>query len=175
VFLVATILAGLLQRMPQKALIGHFINGARGLLGVSFIIGTARGVTAILDNGNITDSIVYNATQLIHGLPPQAFIVILLCLYCLFTLFIASSSGMAVVTMPIIGSLAFAAHVPGREIVNSYLYGMGIMGFMTPAGLLLPSLALVGISIKTWFKFIWPVVAILFVICACFLVIGVKL
>jgi len=82
---------------------------------------------------------------------------------------------MAVVTMPIIGALATAAHVPGREIVNSYLFGMGIMGFLTPTGLLLPSLALVGISVKSWIKFIWPLLAILFVVCALFLIVGVQL
>ena len=110
----------------------------------------------------------------VSGLPSGVFIVLLLMVYCLFTLFISSSSGMAVVTMPIIGGLAVAAHVPGREIVNSYLFGMGIMGLVTPTGLLLPSLALVGISMKAWWKFIWPLMVILFVLCAVFLVVGVQ-
>jgi uncharacterized ion transporter superfamily protein YfcC len=99
----------------------------------------------------------------------------MLLLYCLFTLFISSSSGMAVVTMPIMGALAVAAHVPGREMVNSYLFGMGIMGFVTPTGLLLPSLALVGISFKAWWRFIWPLMLMLLVLCSAFLVIGVTL
>jgi uncharacterized ion transporter superfamily protein YfcC len=175
VFLVAAVLIAVLQRMEQKEFIETFIKGAEGLLSVAFIIGAARGVTAILDGGNISDTIVYEAAQLISGLPSGVFIVLLLVVYCLFTLFISSTSGMAVVTMPIIGGLAVAAHVPGREIVNSYLFGMGIMGFVTPTGLLLPSLALVGISMKAWWKFIWPLLVILFVVCAVFLVIGVQL
>jgi uncharacterized ion transporter superfamily protein YfcC len=175
VFLVSAVLIAVLQRMNQKVFIDTFIKGAEGLLSVAFIIGAARGVTAILDGGNISDTIVYEAAQLISGLPSGVFIVLLLLVYCMFTLFVSSSSGMAVVTMPIIGGLAVAAHVPGREIVNSYLFGMGIMGFVTPTGLLLPSLALVGISMKAWWRFIWPLLLMLFVVCAIFLVIGVAL
>jgi uncharacterized ion transporter superfamily protein YfcC len=94
-------------------------------------------------------------------------------LFMVFTLFIASSSGMAVLTMPIIGGLAVIVNVPGREIVNTYLFGMGIMGFMTPTGLILPSLALVNVSLKAWWKFIYPLLIMLFIVCAIFLVIGI--
>jgi uncharacterized ion transporter superfamily protein YfcC len=82
---------------------------------------------------------------------------------------------MAVVTMPILGSLALAAGVPGREIVNAYLYGMGIMGFITPTGLILPSLAMANVSYKAWLKFCWPLLVILFVLCSIFLIIGIKM
>jgi uncharacterized ion transporter superfamily protein YfcC len=175
VFLVAAVLIAVLQRMGQHEFINTFIKGAEGLLSVAFIIGAARGVTAILDGGHISDTIVNSAAQLVSGLPSGIFIVLMLLLYCLFTLFISSSSGMAVVTMPIMGALAVAAHVPGREMVNSYLFGMGIMGFVTPTGLLLPSLALVGISFKAWWRFIWPLMLMLLVLCSAFLIIGVAL
>ncbi len=175
VFLVAAVLIAVLQRMKQREFIDTFIKGAEGLLSVAFIIGAARGVTAILDGGHISDTIVNSAAQLVSGLPSGIFIVLMLLLYCLFTLFISSSSGMAVVTMPIMGALAVAAHVPGREMVNSYLFGMGIMGFVTPTGLLLPSLALVGISFKAWWRFIWPLMLMLLVLCSAFLIIGVAL
>jgi uncharacterized ion transporter superfamily protein YfcC len=77
--------------------------------------------------------------------------------------------------MPIMGSLAVMAGVPGREIVNAYLYGMGIMGFITPTGLILPSLALVNVSLRAWFRFIYPLMLILLFICAAFLMIGIRL
>ena len=67
-----------------------------------------------------------------------------------FNLFIASSSGKAVLTMPIMGGLAVIVNVDGREIVNAYLFGLGIMGFLTPTGLILPSLALANVSLKVW-------------------------
>ena len=82
---------------------------------------------------------------------------------------------MAVLTMPIIGALAIIVNIPGREIVNSYIYGMGIMGFVAPTGLILPSLALLNISYKTWIKFITPILIFLIVLCVLFLVVGINL
>ena len=174
-FVVASILMAIVQRMNEKAFIEKFIQGAESMLGVAFIIGVARGVTIVLNEGNITDSILFYASSAVSQMPPSLFIVMLLVIFMIFTLFISSSSGMAVVTMPILGSLAIVAGVPGREIVNSYLFGMGIMGLITPTGLVLPSLALVNISLKVWLKFIWPLMLILFVVCAIFLIIGIRI
>ena len=100
-------------------------------------------------------------------------ILLLLLFYLIFSLFIQSSSGMAVLTMPIIGALAVIVNIPGREIVNSYMYGLCLMSFLAPTGLILPSLAMVNISLKTWFKFIIPLLIMLTVICMAFLLIGV--
>ena len=129
----------------------------------------------MLNEGHISDSILYYAAQMVGGMPPALFIVMLLALFMVFTLFISSSSGMAVLTMPIMGALAIMVNVPGREIVNTYLFGMGIMGFMTPTGLILPSLALVNVSLKAWWKFISPLLIMLFVLCAVFLIVGIYL
>ena len=174
-FLSSSILVAFITRMGEKEFLSKFITGAEGLLGVAFLIGTARGVTLILNDGNISDSILFYASGMVDTLPPSIFIVLMLFIYMVFTLFISSSSGMAVVTMPIMGSLAMMTGVPGREVVNSYLYGMGIMGFVTPTGLILPSLALVNVSLKAWWRFIWPLMLILILICAISLVIGIRL
>lgn len=174
-FVASSITVAIITHLGEKKFIEQFIKGAEDLLGVAFIIGVARGVTIILDNGHISDSILFYSSELVSGMPSSVFIVVLLILFMLFTLFISSSSGMAVLTMPIIGGLAVIVNVPGREIVNSYLFGMGIMGFITPTGLILPSLALVNVSIKAWWKFIYPLMILLFIVCAIFLVIGIYL
>lgn len=80
---------------------------------------------------------------------------------------------MAVLTMPIIGALAIIINIPGREIVNAYMYGMCLMSFLAPTGLILPSLALVNVSYKTWLKFITPLLIILTIVCAVALIIGI--
>ena len=112
---------------------------------------------------------------MVQGMPPAMFIILLMVFYIVFSLFIQSSSGMAVLTMPIIGALAIIVNIPGREIVNSYLFGMGIMSFVAPTGLILPSLALVNVSLKTWLKFITPLLFILIVLCSVFLIVGIYL
>ena len=174
-FLGSSILIAIITRMNEKIFIREFIKGAESLLAVAFIIGVARGVTIILNEGHITDSILYYTASLVQGMQPALFILILLAFYFFFSLFIQSSSGMAVLTMPIIGALAIIINIPGREIVNSYMYGMCIMSFIAPTGLILPSLALVNVSYKTWIKFITPLLVMLAILCAIALVIGINI
>lgn len=174
-FLSSSILLAILLKLKETTFIAQFIKGAESLLSVAFIVGVARGVTVVLNEGHISDSILFYSAKLVGGFPPALFIIVLLGLFILFTLFISSSSGMAVLTMPIMGALAIIVNVPGREIVNAYLFGMGIMGFMTPTGLILPSLALVNVSLKAWWRFIYPLLILLFIICSLFLIIGIYL
>lgn len=174
-FIVASILLAIVHGIPEHIFVRQFINGAEGMLSVAFIIGVARGVTVVLNDGHVSDSILYFASNLVQGLQPAIFILLLLLFFVIFSLFIQSTSGMAVLTMPIIGALALLVHIPGREIVNSYLYGMSIMSFLAPTGLILPSLAMVNVSFKTWVKFILPLLAIITIICMVALVVGIYL
>ena len=173
VILGATLLLGFLTRMKEKDFMRSFIKGAENMLSVSLIVGVARGISIVLNNGNISGTILYASATAVSHMPSTLFIILLFCLFMFFTLFISSSSGMAVLTMPIMGGLAVLIGVPGREIVNAYLFGMGIMCFMTPTGLVLPSLALGRVSLKDWWRFIYPFLVILFILCSIFLVLGI--
>ncbi len=172
-FFASTLILGFILRMDEKKFIQNFIKGAEGLLSVALIIGFARGVTIVLNEGRISDTILFYCANSVSGMPGYLFIIALLFVYMLLTIFISSSSGMAVLTMPIIGPLAVMVGVPGEQIVNAYLLGMGIMGFITPVGLILPALAMVNVSFKTWLRFIWPLLLMITLTCIVFLVIGV--
>ena len=173
--LTATILFGVIVKMNENIFIDKFIKGAESMLSVAIIVGFARGITIILNDGNISDTILYYAALSVNHLQPVLFILLIFCLYLLLSIFISSSSAMAVLTMPILGGLAVIVGIPGREIVNAYLYGMGIMGFLTPTGILLPSLALTNVSYRAWWKFIYPFLIFLLLLCSLFLIIGLKL
>lgn len=160
-FLIAAIVIGVIQRMSEKDFVREFIAGARDLLGVSLIIGIARGVTVVLNEGKISDTILYYAANTVQGMSGFAFLPALMLVFVILTIFISSSSGMAVVTMPIMSSLAQVIGVPQEEIVNAYLFGFGLMTFITPTGLILPSLAMVNVGYDKWLRFIWPLLVIL--------------
>jgi uncharacterized ion transporter superfamily protein YfcC len=174
-FLASSILIAVITRMNEKVFTAEFIKGAQSLLSVAFIVGVARGVTIVLNEGHVSDSILFYAANMVQGIPPELFILSLLGFYLIFSLFIQSTSGMAVLTMPIIGALAIIVNIPGREIVNSYMYGMCLMSFIAPTGLILPSLALVNVSLKAWLKFIMPLLFILLILCAAFLLFGIHI
>jgi uncharacterized ion transporter superfamily protein YfcC len=174
-FLGSSLLLAVITRINEKVFIREFIKGAESLLSVAFIIGVARGVTIVLNDGRISDSILFYTANMVQGMQPGFFILLLLLFYIIFSIFIQSSSGMAVLTMPIIGALAILVNIPGREIVNSYMYGMCIMSLIAPTGLILPSLAMVNISLKTWFKFITPLLIMLVIISMLALITGIYL
>jgi uncharacterized ion transporter superfamily protein YfcC len=174
-FFASSILIAVISRINEKVFVKEFIRGAQNLLSVAFIIGVARGVTIVLNEGHISDSVLFYTANLVQGVPPALFILSLLVFYLFFSLFIQSTSGMAVLTMPIMGALAVIVNIPGREIVNSYMYGICILSFIAPTGLVLPSLAMVNISLKTWLKFITPFLIIITLVCIAALVIGIYL
>lgn len=173
IFLVSSIIIAIITRMKESVFIKKLVEGAQSLLGVAMMVGVARGITIVLNNGHVTGTILYYSAGLVGKMPVTAFILALLVMYMVFTLVINSTSGMAVLTMPVFGSLAVIVGIPGREIVNAYLFGMGIMGLITPVGLMLPALAITNVSIKTWLRFVWPLVVMLIIVCAAFLVFGV--
>ncbi|RYZ22186.1 MAG: YfcC family protein [Chitinophagaceae bacterium] len=173
-FLGAALLLGVIMRMPEKTFISAFLKGAEELLSVAFIVGIARGVTIVLNDGAISDTILFYTSRGLGGLSPMIFVLLMFGLYLLFTLFISSSSGMAVLTMPIMGALGIMSGVPGREMVNAYLFGMGVMGFLTPTGLILPSLEMVSVSYAAWWGFIRGLLLWLIGLCVLFLLAGVS-
>jgi uncharacterized ion transporter superfamily protein YfcC len=174
-FLAAAILVGLIQGGGEKAFTEAFVRGAQSLLGVALIIGIARGVTIILNDGQVSATILDLAAGAVRGMPRVLFIIALMFVFAGLTLFISSASGMAVLTMPIMGSLAAVVGVPSEEIVNAYLYGFGMMSLVTPTGLILPSLAMVNISYAAWLRFMGPLLVILAVVSMIALAAGVLL
>jgi len=65
--------------------------------------------------------------------------------------------------------------VSREEIVNAYCYGIGLMSFIAPTGLVLPSLAMVNVRFDRWVRFIWPLMALLAALSIVFLATGVLL
>ncbi|MGG9971822.1 YfcC family protein [Ferruginibacter sp. SUN002] len=174
-FVASSILIAIINRVNEKVFVSEFIKGAASLLSVAFLVGISRGVSVVLNDGHVSDSIIFYTAGIVQGMSPTLFILLLMLFYFVFSLFIQSSSGMAVLTMPIIGALAIIVNIPGREIVNSYMYGMCLMSFIAPTGLVLPAIAMVNVSLKTWMKFITPLLILITILCIAALIIGIHL
>ena len=82
-------------------------------------------------------------------------------------LFIQSSSALAVLTIPIMAPLADDVKCSRKLVINTYMFGQYLIGFIAPTGICLIALQLVGIPYNYWIKFIWPFM----VICAVFLIV----
>lgn len=168
-FMVGAILIGIVGKIKEGDFVESFSEGAGELLGVAFIIGIARGVSIIMDDGLISDTLLYHASTVTDGMNKGLFASVMFVLYNGLSFFIPSSSGMAVLTMPIMAPLADGVGVGREIIVNTYQYGMGLFAFINPTSLILAALAVVKIGFNKWLKFVWPLVIWLAVVTVVFL------
>lgn len=161
VFFVGAIIIGFLSDINEKEFVNQFIKGASDLLGVAMIIGIARGISILMEDGMISSTILHFASEATAGMNEGLFANLMIVIYGGLSFFIPSSSGMAVLTMPIIAPLADTVGFGREIIVNCYQYGMGLFAFINPTGLVLATLAIVNISYDKWLKFVMPLVFIL--------------
>ena len=111
-FLFFGILIGIVGKLSEKDLVNTFVDGARDMVGVALIIGVARGITVIMTNGLITDTVLYWAEQATAGLSGVGFILVTYFLYIPLSFLIPSCSGLATVSMPIMAPLATFRRCP---------------------------------------------------------------
>ena len=97
----------------------------------------------------------------VSGLPPAVFLILLMLVYVVLGFFINSSSGLAVLSIPIMAPLADIVGIPRELIVSAYVYGLGIITFITPTGIVMPSLEVVETTYDRWLKLSIPLVLIL--------------
>ncbi len=175
-FLFFGILIGIIGRLSEKTLVNTFVDGARDMLGVALIIGVARGITVIMNNGLITDTVLYWAEQAVAGLGGVGFIIVTYVLYLPLSFLIPSSSGLATVSMPIMAPLAQFANVPSYLVVTAYQTANGLVNLVTPtSAVVMGGLAIARVGYGRWWKFVWPVLVLLIILSILVLAAGVLL
>jgi len=163
-FLAITIIIMFISGLPEKDVVNGFTHGASELVGVALIIGLARAVNIILEQGMISDTILDYMTHLVDGMNGGVFIIGQLLIFIFLGLVVPSSSGLAVLAMPIMAPLADTVGIPRDIVVSAYNWGQYIMLFLAPTGLVLVTLQMLGIPFNKWLKFVMPIVGCQFVI-----------
>ena len=172
-FLVTSVIIGMVLRGSEKEFVSKFIEGAGGLIGVGLVIGIARAVNIILETGKVSDTILYKLSGIVSGMNPFLFIVIMMLIFVVLGFFINSSSGLATLSIPIIAPLADAVGMPREIIISAYIFGLGMISFITPTGLILATLDLVDVTYNKWIKFVLPLMGILTVLSMILLILQV--
>ncbi|UCD61418.1 MAG: YfcC family protein [Flavobacteriaceae bacterium] len=162
-FLVGAILIGIIGKVREIDFVEAFAKGAADLLSVAFIVGIARGVTILMEDGLISDTILYHASTITEGMNKGVFTNVMLYIYGGLSFFMPSSSGMAVLTMPIMSPLADTVNIGRETVVNTYQYGMGLFYLINPTSLILAALAIVKIGFNKWLQFIMPLLGLLLI------------
>src|SRR5699024_3142669 len=142
------------------------------LLG-AMIVGVARGVAIVLNEGNIMDTIIYGANIVIESVPGSITAIVMMVIQAGLNFLIPSGSGQAMVTMPIMSGLADLSDITRQTAVLAFLFGDGFTNIIFPtSGYFMATLALAGVRWEKWVKFILPLILIWYALGAVFLVIA---
>ena len=161
-FLLFAILIGLVARMGEGDLASTFVDGARDLLGVAMIIGIARGITVVMNNGLITDTVLNWAEVAVGDLGGAVFINLMYVLFLPLSFLIPSSSGLATVAMPIMAPLAAFVGVQADLIVTAFQSASGLMNLFIPtSAVVMGGLAIARVPYGTYLRWVWPLLAML--------------
>lgn len=160
-FFIMGIASGLAGGLKPGRLVSEFMKGASSLMYGALIIGVAKGVMVIMSYGNIMDTIIYQLSKIVIGLPAMLSAVAMFIVQSIFNIFITSGSGQAAVTMPIMKTLADMSGVSRQTAVLAFQFGDGFSNIISPtSGYFMAALAIGGIEWKKWAKWVLPLFAI---------------
>ncbi|ORM72290.1 hypothetical protein HA48_14955 [Pantoea wallisii] len=175
-FILLTIIVGLLGRISGSEIANTFLAGCAKLVKGAFIVGMAAAISLVLQQGNVLDPIVGFLSDLLAPVPTHAATIGMFISAALIHFGISSGSGESALLIPIFSPLGDNLGLTRQVMVQAVLLGEGIVNCMSPtSGVLMAVLATAGVPYGKWLRFVAPVIAIWFVICVVMLLIGVAI
>ncbi len=174
VFLGIGLATALIARMSPGETSRLFLEGCAKMAAPALIVGFARAIAIVLEDGQIIDTIVHSIAGLLDGLPADVSAIGMLIVQTICNFFIPSGSGQAFVTMPIMSPLATLTGVPQQTAVLAYQFGDGFTNMIIPTNaLVMGALALARVPYTAWLKFTAPLLLKIFALAIVFLVLSV--
>ncbi len=159
--LFQSLITAWIYQLSEKEFIESFMSGAKDLLSVAFIIGLAQGVVVMMEETSLNYALLHAMELIIHNLDKVSFILMIFVFLGLFTFIIPSSSGLAVLVIPILAPLATFALVPRELVVSTFQFSQSILNMMNPTNIvLMGGLMLSRVPLNKWMKFILPLLCI---------------
>ncbi len=158
-FLGMSILIGIVARLGLYGYGEEFVVGLSGIAGGALVVGFARAILVVLNEGNIMDTILYTIASGLSTLPAFMSAIGMYLFQCFLNFIVPSGSGQAAVSMPIMAPLADIVGVTRQTAVLAYQFGDGISNIFTPtSGYFMAGLALAKIPWDKWAKWILPLI-----------------
>lgn len=161
-FIIMGITVGLVAGMNLTAISEAFTKGFRDVLMGAIIVGLARSIAVILEDGQVMDTIVNGLGSVVGGLPPVFAAAGMYFVQLIINFIIPSGSGQALVTMPIMAPLSDMLGVTRQTAVLAFQLGDGFAHILYPtSGYFMAALAIAGVEWHKWIKFFLPLFLIL--------------
>ena len=172
-FFLMAVLIGIIGGLSEKQIVNTFITGAADMMSVVLVIALARGISVLMASTGLDVYVLDAAANALSGLSGVIFAPMSFLVYFGLSFLIPSTSGMATVSMPIMGPLAVKLGFSPEVMVMIYSAAIGIVNLFTPtSGAIMGGLALAKIEWTTWLKFALKLIVALSVVCAIILTIA---
>lgn len=172
-FFLMAILIGIIGGLSEKQIVNTFITGAADMMSVVLVIALARGISVLMANTGLDVFVLDAAANALAGLSGVIFAPMSFLVYFGLSFLIPSTSGMATVSMPIMGPLAVKLGFSPEVMVMIFSAAIGVVNLFTPtSGAIMGGLALAKIEWTTWLKFALKLIVALSVICAVILTVA---
>lgn len=169
VFLALGLFSGIVGRMGVSGMADNFVEGCKEFVYAAVVIGLARGILVVAENGRIIDTMLFGMSEMLQGLPQYAFTTLMLLGHNVITLFVPSSSGEAALTMPVLAPLGDLVGINKEAMVMVYQFGNGLTNLISPTGgVLLAGLSIARIGIGQWIRAVAPLFPVLWIVSAVF-------
>jgi uncharacterized ion transporter superfamily protein YfcC len=151
------VLAGLLGRLGMDGTAEAFVDGFKSMAYAALLVGFARAIYVVLSEGRIVDTIVNGLFAPLNGLPPAMSAIGMMFAHTVIHFPVPSSSGHAVLTLPLLVPLSDLIGLSRQVTVLAYQYGAGLCEVLTPTnGALMAMLAAAGVRYEDWLRFVLP-------------------
>ena len=175
-FFIIGLIIAFINRFAENEIVSAFMEGAKDIMSVVLVIAVARGASVLMGETGLDKYVLEHASQALEGLPAFAFAPLSYLLYALLSFVIPSTSGLATVSMPIMGPLAQNLGYNPAVMVMIFSAASGILNLFTPtSGVVMGGLASARIEYSTWLKFVGKLLAILFVVNLVVLTVGMMI
>jgi uncharacterized ion transporter superfamily protein YfcC len=169
-FLVMAVVIGLIARLGEEGTVTTIVAGAADFLGAALIIVLARGITVVMRNAYMTDTILHWMENAVSGTSNSGFAILAFIVNIPIAFLVPSSSGHAALVMPILAPLADFAGVSRALIVTAFQSASGFVNLVTPtSAVIMGGLALSKVGYDRYLRFVWPFLIVVFVVVCAFL------
>ena len=172
-FIFMGIVVGSISGLKLTDICEGFNEGFRDVLVGAIIMGIARAVAVVMEDGQVMDTIVNSLGTIVGEFPAMLSAIGMFVVQMLFSFLVPSGSGQALVTMPILAPLSDLIGVTRQTAVLAFQFGDGLGNILFPtSGYFMAALALAGVSWQKWVRFYLPLFLIWFAMAGIFLIVA---
>ena len=152
-FLVMTIIIGVVNRYHENKIVDIFIDGADDMVSVILVIAVARGASILMQQTHLDNYIIFNASRALQNVPKEIFAPLNYILHAGLSVLVPSSSGLATLSSPIMGPLAYQVGYNVEVTLMEMVAANGLVNLFTPTcGAIMGGLALAKVRYTKWLK-----------------------